>query len=67
MQEIIFVVTESPEGGFEAEALGFSIFTEGETWSDLKENILEAVDCHFDDDTKKIIRMHFVKDELLTI
>ena len=40
MQEIIFVINESPEGGFEAEALGHSIFTEGETWAELKENIM---------------------------
>ena len=44
MQEIIFVINESPEGGFEAEALGHSIFTEGETWAELKENIIEARD-----------------------
>ncbi len=67
MQEIIFVVVESPEGGYEAEALGHSIFTEGETWSELKTNIVEAVLCHFDDDEKRIIRMHFVKDEVVTI
>ena len=66
MQEIIFVINESPEGGFEAEALGHSIFTEGETWAELKENIIEAVSCHFDDNVQRIVRMHFVKDELLT-
>jgi hypothetical protein len=66
MQEIIFVINESLEGGYEAEALGFSIFTEGENWDDLKENIIEAVSCHFDDKVQRIVRMHFVKDEVLT-
>ncbi len=66
MQEIIFVINESPEGGFEAEALGHSIFTEGETWAELKEIIIEAVACHFDDNVQRIVRMYFVKDELLT-
>lgn len=49
MDEIIFLVKESPEGGFEAEALGNSIFTESENWEELKINIKEAVSCHFDD------------------
>lgn len=66
MQEIIFVINESIEGGYEAQALGMPIFTEGETWDELKNNIIEAVTCHFDDDAKRIVRMHFVKDEVLT-
>jgi hypothetical protein len=66
MQEVIFVINESAEGGFEAEALGLSIFTEAETWTELKENIREAVSCHFDDNVQRIVRMHFVKDEVLT-
>ena len=66
MQEVIFVITESLDGGYEAEALGLSIFTEGDDWQSLRENIVEAVSCHFDDDTKRIVRMHFVKDEVLT-
>ncbi len=47
MTEIIFVVQESPEGGFEAKALGHSIYTEGDTIDELKQNIREAIDCHF--------------------
>ena len=66
MSEVIFVINESIDGGYEAEALGLSIFTEGENWTELKENIIEAVSCHFDDNVKRIIRMHFVKDEVLS-
>ena len=66
MGEVIFVINESLDGGFEAEALGLSIFTEGETWTELKENIIEAVACHFDDNVQRIVRMHFVKHEVLT-
>ena len=66
MQEILFIINESPEGGYEAEALGHSIFSEGDTWDALKTNIIEAVTCHFDDNVKRIIRLHFVKDEVLT-
>ncbi|MBK8624548.1 MAG: 2-oxoisovalerate dehydrogenase [Saprospiraceae bacterium] len=66
MQEIIFVINESSEGGYEAAALSISIFTEADTWSELKVNIIEAVSCHFDDNVQRIVRMHFVKDEVLT-
>ncbi len=47
--EIIFLVEESLDGGFEARALGYSIFTQGETLEELKEMLLDAVDCHFED------------------
>ncbi|MEA3508488.1 MAG: hypothetical protein U9R40_06195 [Synergistota bacterium] len=50
MKEIIFLVEESPEGGFQARALEHSVFTEAETLSDLKEMIKDAVKCHFDED-----------------
>ena len=48
-KEIIFLVEESPEGGYEAKALGFSIYTEAETLDELKHNIRDAVQCHFDE------------------
>lgn len=67
-KEIIFIVEESPEGGFEARALGHSIFTEGENYEELKRMVHDAVICHFEDaERPKIIRLHLVKDELLTV
>ena len=48
--EIIFEVTEAVEGGYDARALGYSIYTQGENWDDLKEMAREAVLCHFDED-----------------
>ena len=45
---------------------GISIFTEADDWDELRAKIKEAVSCHFDDDTHRIVRMHFVKDEVLT-
>ena len=66
--EIIFVIEEAAEGGYTARALGASIFTEGETLSEVKTNIKEAISCHFEEDEMpKVIRLHIVKDELLTI
>jgi hypothetical protein len=47
MSEIIFVVEDSAEGGYTAKALGYSIYTEGETLDGLKESIRDAVKCHF--------------------
>ena len=47
--EIIFQVRESPEGGYEARALGYSIFTEADHWEHLKEMMRDAVLCHFDE------------------
>jgi len=65
-QEIIFIVEESPEGGFEAKALGESIFTEADSFENLKEMVKDAVNCHFDDNEKpSMIRLHFVKDEVI--
>jgi hypothetical protein len=37
--EIIFSVQESPEGGYEARALGYSIFTQADTMDELKLNV----------------------------
>lgn len=52
MNEIIFLIEEANEGGYTARALGESIFTEGDTFEEIKENIKEAVDCHFDEGKK---------------
>ena len=51
---------------FEVLPIGESIFTEGETMDELKENIREAVRCHFEDsETPSIIRLHYVKEEMM--
>ena len=67
--EVIFEVFDSPEGGYEARALGYSIFTEAETLEQLRKNVLEAVRCHFFDASQvpSIVRLHFVRDEVLTL
>jgi predicted RNase H-like HicB family nuclease len=48
-KEIIFLIEESLDGGFEAKSVGFPIFTEGESEDEVRKNILEAVRCHFDE------------------
>lgn len=64
--EIIFAVEESPEGGYEARALGHSIFTQADSLHELREMVRDAVRCHFDtDSTPAVIRLHFVHDEVI--
>jgi hypothetical protein len=64
--EIIFSVQESTEGGYEARALGYSIFTQAESFEDLKTMIRDAVSCHFADAEKPhVIRLHMVRDEVI--
>ena len=67
-KEIIFQIEESLEGGYEARALGFSIFTEAETLEKLKTALRDAVACHFEPKTRpRVIRLHFVHDELIAV
>lgn len=66
MSEIIFSVEDAPEGGYTARAVGVSIFTEAETLDELRGAVRDAVDCHFGDFEKpQIIRLHFVREEVL--
>ena len=66
MIEIIFVVEEADEGGYLARALGQSIITEGDDLEQLRTNIRDAVRCHFEtpEEAPKMIRMHFIKEEV---
>ena len=65
MEEIFFMVEESPEGGFIAKGLGVSIFTQADTIEALRELVKDAVHCHYDDDKKRIIRLHIVREEVI--
>lgn len=50
MSEIIFEVREDPECGYRARALGYPIFTQGETMAELKEMARDAVRLFFEND-----------------
>lgn len=66
MSEIIFVVEEAPEGGYTARALGESIVTQAESVAELHARVRDAVHCHFDEGAApKVIRLHFVRDEVI--
>ena len=65
--EIIFEVTEDEvDGGFAASALGYAIHTQGDSLEEIRRNVKEAVDCYFDEGMArpKIIRLHFVREEI---
>jgi predicted RNase H-like HicB family nuclease len=67
--ELIFEIRDAEEGGFFARALGHAIFTEAETWEELRKNVLEAVDLHFEDERARpqLVQLHYVKDELIPV
>ena len=68
MKEVFFLVEEALEGGYTAKALGESIFTEAETLDELRMEIREAVSCHFEEENMpKIIRLHLVKEEIISL
>lgn len=67
--ELIFEIRDAEEGGYCARALGYAIFTEAESWKELRENVLEAVSLHFEDASirPRIVQLHYVKDELIPL
>ena len=68
MAEIVFLIEEAPEGGFIAKALGYSIYTEADTWNDLKAAIQDAVNCHFEEGQKpSLVRLHFLREEVMAV
>jgi predicted RNase H-like HicB family nuclease len=66
--EILFVIEEAAEGGFIARGIGADIATEADSLDELRTNVREAVECHFEDgQAPRLIRLHFVRDEVLTV
>ena len=66
--EIIFIVEESPEGGYEAKALGQSIYTQAESLDEIRTMVQDAVRCHFEEhDRPRMIRLHLVREEVLPV
>lgn len=64
--EILFTVEEAPEGGYVARALGQGVFVQADTLVELREQVRDAVACHFEPAEKpRLIRLHFVRDEVL--
>jgi hypothetical protein len=68
MKELIFEVAQEADGGYTAEALGESIFTQADTWEELRANVREAVAAfYFDSPPPTSVRLRLVRDEVLAV
>ena len=68
VNEIIFTVNESLDGGYEAQAVGHSIYTQCEEYNELPTVLRDAVKCHFNqDEMPSLIRIHLVKNEVIAV
>ena len=68
MNEIVFEITQEADGGFVAECLTESIFTQGDTRDELRANVKEAVEAfYFDRPKPASLRLHLIRDEMLAL
>ncbi|HUE00743.1 MAG TPA: hypothetical protein VMR62_14310 [Bryobacteraceae bacterium] len=68
MHELMFEVVQESDGGYCAECLTESIFTEADTWAQLRKNVIEATSAFFFDRPRpERIRLHLVRDEILMV
>ena len=66
--EIVFDVIQEQDGGYVADCLNEDIITQGDSWDELRDNVREAVRAFFFDSTPPAkIRLHMVRDEVLTV
>jgi predicted RNase H-like HicB family nuclease len=59
--ELIFEVRDAVEGGYWARALGHAIFTQAETWDELRANIREVTGLHFEESVERprVVQLHY--------
>lgn len=68
MNELVFAVNPEPDGGYCAECLTEAIFTQADSWEQLRANVLDAVAAyHYDRTPPASIRLHLVRDEVLPV
>ncbi len=68
MADLVFEVVQEGDGGYCAECLTENIFTEGDTWEQLRANVVEATAAYFFDQPKpERIRLHLIRDEILSV
>jgi len=67
MDELVFAITQEADGGYVGECLTEDIFTQADTWDELRQNVREAVQAfYFDGEPPQQIRLHLVRDEVVT-
>jgi hypothetical protein len=68
MNEIHFVVEEAPGGGYLARGVGADIFTDAGGLPALREQVRDAVRCHFEEgQAPGVIHLHFTRGEVLAL
>ena len=68
MDDLVFDVVQEADGGYCAECLTENIFTQADTWEDLRKNAVEATAAFFFDQPRPArIRLHLVRDEILSV
>ena len=68
LKEIIFTVSESFDGGYEAQAVGHPIFTQSDNYDELPELLRDAVKCHFDEnELPDLIRIQLIKNDVIAV
>ncbi len=68
MDELVFEIVQESDGGYCAECLTENIFTQGDSWDELRGNVREAVTAFFfDKPVPARIRLHLVRDEVLSV
>jgi predicted RNase H-like HicB family nuclease len=68
MAELVFEVVQESDGGYCAECLTENIFTQGDTWEELRRSVVEATNAFFFDRQRpERVRLHLVRDEVLSV
>lgn len=67
MPELVFEVVQEADGGYCAECLTENIFTQADNWEQLRKNVREATAAFFFDRPPERVRLHLVRDEVLTV
>jgi hypothetical protein len=67
MSKLTFFIDETWNGGYVGRALGHSIFVQAETIHALRDQVRDAVNCHFSgDQAPKSIRLNFfLREEVI--
>jgi len=65
----MFEVHDAEEGGYFARAPGHSIFTQAESWDELRANTLEVTSLHFEESAvpPNCVQLHYTRDESLAV
>lgn len=68
MADLVFEALQDADGGYCAECLTENIFTQGATWEELRSNVIDATAAYYFDQQKpERIRLHLVRDEILSV